>query len=488
HHVNYDFFAKSNRHPTPRQLGEVVFVAPNPQMRRVELVSSIDHELAEKHGGSDFLRRIELGEYPDVSMGTKVPFDVCSICGNVAQTRAQYCEHLLNSMNRVLPDGRKVYAINTRPRFFDISFVLLGADRTGRVMGKVASANPSYFYMGGLSTDIAQAYGDLDTLPAIEHLEKTAAVSAATRLLGKGVILERGINRLTEDGDEGLADSAARLKEWHYARRHRNAVSRMQKYSSLRKAGAMGKGAVINKPGPQSPEMRANQGLAIKKLNEQEPDLSTKTLNALGMSQEAGFATPSMMGMLLKPQEFQRMHLVRRNLGRMADHFTSRNEVFAPTDKVVNADPIRPEAFSPVLRNLLMPMMEQRSAMGPSLDRRVQKIRITIELPSGGSPTPTRGDVLDKVSAAYNGYRQEMLKVASLWQSILDGDPELHEAVRGGDLTDLFVDGDMAKTASAIETPEQYLYLWGSYGWTPPALEGFSYPEEGIQFDSTFTP
>jgi hypothetical protein len=35
---------------------------------------------------------------------------------------------------RILPDGRKVFVYNDFPRFFDISFVLIGADRTARVM------------------------------------------------------------------------------------------------------------------------------------------------------------------------------------------------------------------------------------------------------------------------------------------------------------------------------------------------------------------
>ena len=473
HHVNYDFFAKNNRHPTPRQLGEVVFVAPNPQMRRIELVSCIDHAMAEKHGGADFLRRIELGEYPDVSMGTKVPFDICSICGNAAKTRAQYCEHLQSMMNQVLPDGRKVYAINTKPRFFDISFVLLGADRTGRVMGKVASVNRVFFDMGRLSADIAIDEGDHQIMPHVEYLEKTAA---APRLLGRSIsLLGEGVREERESRAKG-EDTA--LLRWQRARRLQQ---RMAKHSALQKASVVRKCAVINKPGPQSPEMQLNQGLAIKQLNSQEPSLSKKTLDALGMSQDAGVATPSMMGLLLKPHEFQRMHLVRRNLGHLADQFDSAGQVFAPTNKVVNADPIRPAAFSEILRDLLLPMMGQRSAMGPNLGKRIKMIRITICSPEQ-EPVPTRDEVLDKISAAYNGYRMEMLKVASLWQAMVERDPEIREVVHSGDITDLFVDEELAKTASAFDTPEQHVYLRGSYGWVPPTLEGCSSPEEGFRF------
>jgi intein/homing endonuclease len=49
-------------------------------------------------------------------------------------TRADYDEWTANHMNRILPDGRKVFVYNPYPRFFDISFVFIGADRTAKVM------------------------------------------------------------------------------------------------------------------------------------------------------------------------------------------------------------------------------------------------------------------------------------------------------------------------------------------------------------------
>jgi hypothetical protein len=67
-------------------------------------------------------------------MGAKVPFDVCSICANKAKAITDYCDHLKFEMNRVYSDGRKVYAINTIPKFFDISIVTIPADPVARVM------------------------------------------------------------------------------------------------------------------------------------------------------------------------------------------------------------------------------------------------------------------------------------------------------------------------------------------------------------------
>lgn len=60
----------------------------------------------------------------------KVPWDECSICGNRAKHRYEYCSHLRKDMSKIYSGGRKVYAINRRPKFFDISIVLIPADRT----------------------------------------------------------------------------------------------------------------------------------------------------------------------------------------------------------------------------------------------------------------------------------------------------------------------------------------------------------------------
>ena len=107
-------------------------------MHRVELVVYLDRSLAKKFDAYSVIERIENGGFPDVSMGCKVPFDVCSICGNKSKTRDDYCDHCKYMMNKILPDGRKVYVLNLTPRFFDISFVFIGADKTAKVMAKLA--------------------------------------------------------------------------------------------------------------------------------------------------------------------------------------------------------------------------------------------------------------------------------------------------------------------------------------------------------------
>lgn len=106
----------------------------------------------------------------------KVPFDLCSICTDwdevrhawktydetrhrhpgvaileyhkrvrpirgLAVTKVDYCQHMVSEGGKIYPDGRKVFVYNDFPRFFDISFVWIGADRTARVMWHLSDPN-----------------------------------------------------------------------------------------------------------------------------------------------------------------------------------------------------------------------------------------------------------------------------------------------------------------------------------------------------------
>jgi len=132
HHKNKD---KS------KSLGEVCVSVYNPKMRRVELIERVDRSKAKQFNASDIYDRLNDGEYLDVSMGCKVKYDVCSICGNKAATRAQYCNDMLTKPGKMLSDGRVVAVINPRPYFFDISFVNIGAAKNAKTMGKIEEKN-----------------------------------------------------------------------------------------------------------------------------------------------------------------------------------------------------------------------------------------------------------------------------------------------------------------------------------------------------------
>lgn len=125
HHINKD---------PARAIGRVLFAIYNERMHRVELIAEVEKQL-----GQDIEDRISMGDFPLTSMACKTPFDVCSICGNKAHTRQEYCSHLSSTLGQLLPDGRRVMALNVAPlKFFDISIVIRPADVTSGILQKVA--------------------------------------------------------------------------------------------------------------------------------------------------------------------------------------------------------------------------------------------------------------------------------------------------------------------------------------------------------------
>lgn len=119
--------------------GDVLKAFWNPQMHRVELLIGVENDKA-----PDLVERIGDGDYPAVSMGCRIRYDVCTICGHRAPTRKQYCDHLKFGMRQVSPSGLRAGALNPSPRFFDISWVVRPADQTGYMLKKVAYEHDVY--------------------------------------------------------------------------------------------------------------------------------------------------------------------------------------------------------------------------------------------------------------------------------------------------------------------------------------------------------
>ena len=171
-------------------IGKVIFSTYNKRMRRVELIAWIS-----KDRGADVVERIERGEFPATSMACTTPYDVCSICGNKAHTRQEYCEHLSSELGRMYPDGRKVMALNSAPlKFFDMSVVIRPADVTSAVLQKVASASSPV--VG--SAEMAEVFG---------LTEKTASIAKLSELIKE---VEGGS---MVDSSDNLADIMAKVSD-----------------------------------------------------------------------------------------------------------------------------------------------------------------------------------------------------------------------------------------------------------------------------------
>ena len=74
-----------------------------------------------------------------VSHNCKIPFDHCSECGHQAKTRREYCSHLKENMGEITKEGNHIGAINDHMCYFDISKVVVPADRTAFGLLKAAS-------------------------------------------------------------------------------------------------------------------------------------------------------------------------------------------------------------------------------------------------------------------------------------------------------------------------------------------------------------
>ena len=288
HHVNKD--------PTA-SFGDVALSVYNPVYRRVELIVVLDNEKA-----PDIAKRVNEGDYPDWSMGCRVPYDVCSICGNKAPTTKQYCEHLKYYMGRIHPQtGRAAYAINYQPKFFDISQVLIGADRIAKTLRKVASASRHF----PASAVIAEKMAETKT----STIDKTVPVS----------------------GPPGSQESVQALVR------------------------------------------------AIPEVKAMEPEIPRETLNNLARNHDIPsiMSTLSMMGIIPKPQEFQRIVLVRIGKESMADDLDNKNMCFdpcscqSPTAEHEKILGLSPERFNPDIMNMVSRFVPDRSYAAPHLLKRI---------------------------------------------------------------------------------------------------------------------
>lgn len=452
HHVNKD---------PSKAFGKVELAVWNDAMKRVELVVMIDRRRAELFGAMDVCDKLDHGLFPDVSMGCKVPYDLCSKCldwkkyrqaqatfdparhrsvghavllfhrqnpiRGLSVTRNDYCEHLKTMLNKILADGTKIYAINDYPRFFDISFVFIGADKTAKVMAKLAMAHtrgrkyatiPSWRVaeeMGYEQPSTEKAFEKVAAIPSVwsSHPGRQKARQVMNELLtGKRVA---SIHSKTKEKRSAVEIVRDRLRE---------------KKASQRKGAEIIKDIVPSQFGSKAVP-----------LEDDRPDLPDEVLDRLGRGDlSEALSTPTTMGMILKPREFQRITIIRLGKKPLADQLDQEGKVIPPTAEKDTSIPLGAGHFSDLLKRLLLPMMEDRSMLEPVAKRRV--VRITI----CGAPKDQEGEgedaeetpFLQKISAAYNGYLDRIGDCLAGAGEIVDADPELWQAVHRSGLADGF--------------------------------------------------
>lgn len=191
--VKYAKFYRHHQNKDPlKSYGIVKYSSFNERMKRVELLvmlNSTKEAAARNHGllADTEMDMVNRNEDIPVSMSCRLPFDVCSGCGNKAKSRDFYClgveegghckaGGLKNNIGRLTddPNNPLLHADNPDALFFDISRVIKPADRTAYSFGVVKAASNRYL----CGAEIANELG----LTAPQELLATGATAEIYKL------------------------------------------------------------------------------------------------------------------------------------------------------------------------------------------------------------------------------------------------------------------------------------------------------------------
>jgi len=447
HHVNKD---------PAKSYGDVILSTLNHKMKRVELVVAIDHARCEKNGGAKTLQKIHEGKYPSTSMGCRVPFDRCSICNTHAKTRAQYCDHMKLTPGKILEDGRKVFVYNDYPRFFDISFVFIGADRTSFVLEKIANRQGIF---------VPSQYSEIEKV-AGARLGKSLRGAAGVRNKSTKMRVKRKIRqkKLTiKPITFGKLNSSIKRNKLKRSKKDGGSLlasqsmlpSQQLTYTSgpfiMLNSNARGAAEVaIAKTSAFKEAEHAKISDIFKRVNSlpmgravpmrvgREQDIPHEIMDHLAKRRDFGSTLGDLgcAGIALKPHEFQRMSLTHAGRGEMAEDLHRRGQVFRPQRSPIGVRSVRisisPRPSSDVMSSI-SPLMEERSTLGPI---GVRRIRIIAIRKPQLSHAPTDDTILNKLSSVYDGYRQDLvLNLEDMTKSAMHS-PEILSMIsslRGGD-------------------------------------------------------
>lgn len=179
------WFREHDHYDPEKSYGIVKFSAFNEKLGRVELIVALNgtKEAAQRNKGlvaDKELEALERGEDLGVSMACKVAYDVCSGCGNKARNRMEYCGPekctkyggLKFNIGKTFDDGHILRAFNPEPKWFDISYVAVPADRIAYSTGKIPfvkeSSGPRWLYR--LSP--RDVYTQIEALSKLAYFEK----------------------------------------------------------------------------------------------------------------------------------------------------------------------------------------------------------------------------------------------------------------------------------------------------------------------------
>lgn len=331
----------------------------------------------------------------------RVPWDECNICGHRAKTQKEYCDHAKFYLGRIHPGtGKVVYVINRFPKFFDISYVTIGADRIAKGLLKVASlGNVNYEHMGSY-VNVSSA----------ELAEKSAT-------LYKEADIEKEI------------------------------------------------------PGNEAPSSVTHIGDAIRAISEvkaHEKEIPNDVLDGISSKFNLSqiMTTMAALGIIPKPQEFQRIFLMGNGNPELANELHSRNICFdpgmcdSPTVEMLNHLDISPSQFKPELMQSLGQFVPDRSYAAPHLLKRIIIIEKTAASNNFKFPIFYDSSKHDIDARPKVGIMPIMLLVSGLYAALAQKAPEL-AATRLGELISKYP-GLAATLASSV--PLVFNNVMGDHG------------------------
>lgn len=118
--------------------GDIHSASFNEKMGRAELIAWLKNDQWESE-----LEKLASHKHTGASMSARVLGDYCSVCGNYATNRSEYCDHIRKMANMILDNGHQIVMLNNHPTFFDISGVERNADRIGYMISSIALDAPT---------------------------------------------------------------------------------------------------------------------------------------------------------------------------------------------------------------------------------------------------------------------------------------------------------------------------------------------------------
>lgn len=167
-------------------IGDVLSAEWDDKMKAVILFIRIDRKIA-----PNIVRGFEKGYMTDVSMGCRIDYSKCSICGNKAKVRSEYCTHINNMRHKVFDDGQKVFEINIGPKFHDISAVLNGAEKVAKVVGLYISGDKVAYSMESAFEKAASMREVFEKVASEEGNQKNQVITLTESLFDIDIPFEK---------------------------------------------------------------------------------------------------------------------------------------------------------------------------------------------------------------------------------------------------------------------------------------------------------